>query len=78
MKPVDMNRRHIGLHLCLQPSELIPQSKLCGCIKCNMVGVFLLYLAPGVIDIPFVVSEVDVEDSGLRVDWDWVDDIKSP
>ena len=73
-----MNRWHIGLHLRLQPSELIPQGGLCGCIKCNMVGVFLLYLGPGIVDIPFVVPQVDVEDGCLRVDWGWVDDIKSP
>ena len=44
----------------------------------NVIGILLLYLRPGVVDIPLVVSQVDVEDGCLRVDWDWVDDCYSP
>ena len=52
-KPVDMNRRHIGLHLCLQPSKLIPQRRTVRVHQMQyVIGVFLLYLGPGIVDGP--------------------------
>ena len=51
---------------------------MCRCIKRNVVGIFRFYLRPGVVDIPFVVPQVDVEDGSLRVNGDWVDDMYSP
>ena len=67
-KPVDMDRRYIALHLCLQPSELCPQRGVFGRVKRDVIGIFLLHPRPTVIDIPLVMPQVDVEDSRLRVD----------